>query len=72
MIGLPVIHHIPRSTTVQDAEFEAKTVIEAYPDSAQAEEYRILARKILENKNVYIPEPVDLETIKSIMAKYAG
>ena len=41
-----VIGTLSRSALVTDAEEQKKTVIEAYPDSEMAEEYRILAGKI--------------------------
>jgi nitrogenase iron protein NifH len=57
-VGVPVIAHVPRSTKVQEAEAEGKTVMEAFPDSDQANVYRDLAKKVLENKYVYLPEPM--------------
>lgn len=42
-----VIHHIPRSQIVQDAEHQGKTVVEAYPDSDMAKVYFELAKKII-------------------------
>ena len=41
-----VIGTLSRSVLVTDAEEQKKTVIEAYPDSEMAEEYRILAGEI--------------------------
>ena len=69
LVGVPVIEHIPRSHTVQDAEMEAKTVIEAFPESEQAKIYRGLARKIFENQSVHIPKPVTMDDIKKIFLK---
>ena len=43
-----VIGELTRSETVQEAEELGKTVMEAFPDSPMAEEYRKLARKLLE------------------------
>jgi nitrogenase iron protein NifH len=57
-VGVPVIEHVPRSVKVQEAEAEGKTVMEAFPDSDQAEVYRGLARKVLDNKHVYLPDPM--------------
>ncbi|MBQ2926969.1 MAG: AAA family ATPase [Oscillospiraceae bacterium] len=42
-----VIADLSRSDTVQEAEDLGKTVIEAFPDSSMAAEYRALARTIL-------------------------
>ena len=49
-----VIHTLSRSDTVQEAEEQGKTVVEAFPDSAMAEEYRALARAILERCGVTV------------------
>ena len=43
-----VIHTLSRSDTVQEAEELGKTVVEAFPESAMAAEYRALAKKLLE------------------------
>jgi len=72
LIGVPVIEHVPRSKTVQDAEFQGKTVIEALPDSPQAEVYRRLAQKILTNKDIHTPTPVTMDDIKGIMIRVMG
>lgn len=47
-ISSEIIGELSRSETVTDAEDLGKTVIEAFPDSAMAEEYRALARKLLD------------------------
>ena len=44
----PIVGTLSRSETVQEAEEQGKTVVEAFPDSAMAAEYRALARAILE------------------------
>ena len=72
LMGLPVVMHIPRSSTVQDAELQAKTVAAAFPDSPQAQVYKNLAQRILNNDKTYIPKPLTMEEIKSIISKYAG
>lgn len=66
-IGIPVIEHIPRSKTVQDAELQGKTVMEAFPDSPQANVYRSLASKILKNEETYVPTTIDMKRIKEII-----
>ncbi len=43
-----IIGELTRSETVTDAEDLGKTVIEAFPQSAMAEEYRTLAKKLIE------------------------
>ena len=42
-----VIGELSRSETVREAEELGKTVVEAFPDSAMAEEYRKLAEVLL-------------------------
>jgi len=69
-MGLPVIMHVPRSQTVQDAEFYANTVIEAFPDSEQAKVYQTLAQKILHNKDVFVPNPLSLEEVRAVISKF--
>ncbi len=46
-IHCPIIATLSRSDTVQEAEDLNKTVVEAFPDSAMALEYRALARTVL-------------------------
>jgi len=47
-IGGEIVQVVPRSSTVQQAENQGKTVIEAYPESEQAKVYEQLAKKIME------------------------
>ena len=49
MVGVPVVHHIPRCEMVQTAENLRTTVVESFPDSEQAKHYMELARKLREN-----------------------
>jgi len=62
-IKLPVIQMIPRSDYVQKSEMQGNTVVQAFSDSSQAEVYRQLADKILNNSESYIPEPVTREEL---------
>lgn len=73
-VGVPVIEHVPRSLKVQEAEARGKTVLEAFPDSDQAEVYRGLAKIVLENKYVYTPSPLSgmdeiMDTVKMYIKK---
>ncbi|MDY6912117.1 MAG: ArsA-related P-loop ATPase [Chloroflexota bacterium] len=67
LVGVPVIHHVPRDKIVQQAEFQGKTVMEAFPESNQANEYRTLAKKVLENEGRYVPNPTTMAEIKKIV-----
>ncbi len=56
---------IPRSFSVTRSELQGKTVIEAEPDSEQAEAYRKLAKTIINNKKKYVPSPLEPEGLKN-------
>jgi len=58
-LGVPVMAYIPRSHDVQKAEFESKTVIEAFPYSEQAHVYRDLAERIQANEIRVVPTPFE-------------
>ena len=47
-MGAKIIYRINRSPLIQEAEKAGKTVVELYPDSDIAEDYRKLARILLE------------------------
>lgn len=71
-IKVPVIRFIPRSDFVQKSEMQGKTVVEAFPDSLQAEVYFDLARKIIDNKDKFIPEPVEKNDLKRFKTAKIG
>ena len=70
IINAPIIGHIPRSDTVQEAERMRGTVVEKLPDSPQAECYRKVARVILDKTDVSIPTPIELKDIMDLLRKY--
>lgn len=55
---------VPRSLTVTQAELAGKTTIEADPESTQADVYRKLAKDIYNNKNEYVPSPLESDELK--------
>lgn len=57
-LGCPVVARLTRSALVQKAEELGKTVVEAFPESEMAAEYRALARAILEESTEASAEPV--------------
>jgi nitrogenase iron protein NifH len=69
-LGTQMLHFIPRENVVQRAEINRKTVIEYEPEHAQADEYRMLAKKIHENKKYVIPTPIEIETLESMLVTY--
>jgi len=70
-LGTKLIHFLPRDNVVQHAELRRMTVLEYAPQTAQAEEYRQLARKIHENKGKgVIPTPMGMDELEDILMQY--
>jgi len=63
--GTGVIGYVPRSLTVAQSELYGRTVIEAAPQSEQAEIYRGLARHIAGNHDTGIPKPLNPPELKT-------
>lgn len=72
-VGLPVIHHIPRSEWVQKAENVRTTVVHTFVDSEQANHYRELARKLRENteRHTLSRDILSMKEILAIVNQYA-
>jgi nitrogenase iron protein NifH len=66
-LGSKFIELVPRTPTIQACEIKGKAVLEYAPNSREAEIFRELARKIMENDSRVIPTPMeelsDLETM---------
>ncbi len=69
-VGSHLVHFVPRDNTVQQAEIRKKTVIEYDPLCNQAEEYRKLARNILENEMFVVPEPITMDELEGMMTEF--
>ena len=69
-LGTQMIHFVPRDNEVQRAELRRMTVIEYSPQHKQAEEYRMLAKKILENKMLVIPKPLTMEELEELLMEF--
>ncbi|WP_297209824.1 MULTISPECIES: nitrogenase iron protein [Thermodesulfovibrio] len=69
-LGTQLLHFIPRDNMVQKAELNRMTVVEYAPEHPQADEYRALAKKMAENKNLYIPTPLTMDELEDLLAKY--
>jgi nitrogenase iron protein NifH len=65
-----VINFVPRDNVVQYAENEIKTVIEYDPKCEQADQYRELARNILDNKDFVIPTPMNKKELNELFLSY--
>lgn len=62
--GSRVIGYVPRSLTVAQSELYGKTVIEAVPQSDQAQVYRDLATFIDKDEDAIIPRPLNGPELK--------
>ncbi|MBU4010175.1 MAG: nitrogenase reductase, partial [Proteobacteria bacterium] len=69
-LGTQMIHFLPRDNMVQKAEINRKTVIEFDKEHPQAEEYRILAKKIDENKMMVIPKILPMDDLEKLLIEY--
>jgi len=69
-LGTRMIHFVPRDNMVQRAEINRKTVIEFEPTHGQADQYRTLAKKIHENRNLIIPRPLTTEELEGLLMEY--
>jgi nitrogenase subunit NifH len=65
-----IIGVIPRNEIVQKSEIDAKTVLEKFPDSEQAELYRKLANAIYSNEEFVIPEPMKIDEFDEFFRQY--
>jgi nitrogenase iron protein NifH len=69
-LGTQMIHFVPRSKQVQEAELRRMTVIEYSPNHPQADEYRQLAQKIQDNKNLVIPTPITMDELEQLLVDF--
>jgi nitrogenase iron protein NifH len=46
------------------------TVIEYSPEHKQADEYRLLARKIADNKMLVVPKPLQMEELEDLLMEF--
>ncbi|RUQ35968.1 MAG: nitrogenase reductase, partial [Candidatus Competibacteraceae bacterium] len=61
---------VPRDNVVQRAEIRRMTVIEYDPKSNQADEYRSLAQKIVDNKKLVIPKPLTMDELEDLLLEF--
>ena len=69
-LGTTMIHFVPRDNVVQRAEIRRMTVIEYEPTAHQAQEYRDLAHKIINNKNFVIPTPITMDELEALLMEF--
>jgi nitrogenase iron protein NifH len=66
-----IIEYVPRSVAVTQAELQGKTVIEAAPDSKQAQVYLSLARKVADHTESKTPAPLSTSALREWAAQWA-
>jgi len=69
-LGTQMIHFVPRDNAVQHAEIRRMTVIEYDPTHKQANEYRALARKIVDNTKFVIPTPITMDELEELLMEF--
>lgn len=69
-LNTQMIHFVPRDNIVQHAELRRMTVNEYAPDSKQAKEYATLANKIINNKNLTIPTPLEMDELEALLVEF--
>jgi len=65
-----MIHFVPRDNIVQHAELRRMTVNEYAPESNQALEYRALAEKIVSNKKLTVPTPLEMDELEALLVEF--
>jgi nitrogenase iron protein NifH len=69
-LGTQMIHFVPRDNAVQRAEIRRMTVIEYDPTHKQADEYRTLAQKVIDNKLMVIPTPCTMDELEDLLMEF--
>jgi len=70
-LGSKFIQLIPRSPVIQACEVESRTVLEHSPKSAEAEVFRQLAQRMMENDRPVIPTPVgELSELEALYRRH--
>jgi nitrogenase iron protein NifH len=69
-LGTQMIHFVPRSKQVQEAELRRMTCIQYSPDHDQSNEYRALAKKIENNENLVIPTPITMDELETLLVDF--
>jgi nitrogenase iron protein NifH len=73
VLGTALIDFIPRSPVIQACEVEGKTVLEHSPRSPEAEVFRGLAQRTLDNDSRVIPAPIEqVEELEALYWRHLG
>ena len=68
-VCLPVKYTVSRSNLFSKAEELNKTVVEAFPNSSEAELFQIMAKGFLENNRLFPAAPLEDEALERIVLK---
>lgn len=71
-LNTSLIAFIPREGVVHQAEINRKTVIEWAPQSPQADVYRKLAERIMDNGELTVPTPMSFEALEELVLTYGN
>lgn len=66
-LNTQMIHFVPRDNQVQRAELRRITVIEYSPEHPQAEEYRVLERRL---RTTVIPIPIFMTELEELLMDF--
>ncbi|NJL99563.1 MAG: nitrogenase iron protein [Synechococcaceae cyanobacterium SM2_3_2] len=69
-LNTKMIHFVPRDNVVQHAELRRMTVIEYSSECNQANEYRALAKKIVDNTDLTIPTPISMDELEDLLVDF--
>ncbi|CAM3825517.1 Nitrogenase iron protein 1 [Vibrio aerogenes CECT 7868] len=69
-LGTQMIHFVPRDNVVQRAEIRRMTVIEYDAKCNQADEYRTLAQKVIDNKLFVVPTPATMDELEELLMEF--
>jgi nitrogenase iron protein NifH len=69
-LNTQLLHFVPRSKDVQQAEINKKTVLDYDEALPQAQEYLTLAEKIEDNDRFDIPTPMSQDELEDLMRSY--
>jgi len=70
-IGTKIIGVIPRDNTIGMCERRGMTTIEGAADTDIAETFRKLARTIIANTDLVIPEPLETDALEGLLVEFA-
>jgi nitrogenase iron protein NifH len=72
-LGTQLVAAIPRSAVIQACEVEGRTVLQHSPQSTEADVFRRLAQRVLDNTSRVIPTPLEeVEALEALYRRHLG